>query len=132
MILKATYPLFELLANLQNWQRTVTHELDEVEVDDRPYDFALRRLQMSAIDFYRTLTDEQRRCYGNLKQAFRTSYTEKPVVFRGWLARRLQHPGDKLTDLLGDLQCLALKDYPGVQRDQRSFSSARTSGGNSE
>ena len=109
---------FELLANLQNWRRTVTREGNEVEVDDRPHYFALR-LQKSAIDFYRTLTDEQKGNYENLKQAFRTHYTEKPVVFRGRLARRVQHPGEKLTDFLGDLQCLAMKAYPGESKEIR-------------
>ena len=96
---------FELLANLQNWVRTETREGNDVQIDDRPNYFALR-LQKSAIDFYRTLTDAQKASYDELKKAFRTHYTEKPVVLRGRLARRTQSPGEKLTDFLGDLQGL--------------------------
>ena len=33
-------------------------------------------------------------------------------MFWGRLARRVQQPGEKLTDFLGDLQTLALKAYP--------------------
>ena len=33
-------------------------------------------------------------------------------MFRGRLARRVQQPGEKLSDFLGDLQTLALKAYP--------------------
>ena len=83
---------FELLANLQNWVRTETREGNDVQIDDRPHYFALR-LQKSAIDFYRTLTDAQKACYDELKKAFRTHYTEKAVVFRGRLARRTQTRG---------------------------------------
>ena len=45
-------------------------------------------------------------------KAFRQHYNEKPVVFRERLARRVQQPGDKLTDFCGDLQTLALKTCP--------------------
>ena len=83
---------FELLANLQNWVRIETREGNDVQIDDQPHYFALR-LQKSAIDFYRTLTDAQKASYDELKKAFRTHYTEKPVVFRGRLARRTQSPG---------------------------------------
>ena len=103
---------FELLANLQNWVRTETRQGNDVQIDDRPHYFALR-LQKSAIDFYRTSTDAQKASYDELKKAFRTHYTEKLVVFRGWLARRTQSPGEKVTDFLGDLQGLAMKAYPG-------------------
>ena len=33
-------------------------------------------------------------------------------MFRGRLAKRVQQPGEKLTDFLGDLQTIALKAYP--------------------
>ena len=75
--------------------------------------------QKSAIDFYRTLIDAQKASYDELKKAFRTHYTEKPVVFRGQLARRTQSPGEKLTDFLGDLQGLAMKAYPGESKEIR-------------
>ena len=115
---------FELLANLQNWVRTETREGNDVQIDDRPHYFALR-LQKSAIDFYRTLTDAQKPSYDELKKAFRTHYTEKPVVFRGQLARRTQSPGEKLTDFLGDLQGLAMKAYPGESKEIRDHSQVR-------
>ena len=83
---------FELLANLQNCVGTETREGNDVQIDDRPHYFALR-LQKSAIDFYRTLTDAQKASYDELKKAFRTHYTEKPVVFRERLARRTQSRG---------------------------------------
>ena len=115
---------FELLANLQNWVRTETREENDVQIDDRPHYFALR-LQKSAIDFYRTLTDAQKESYDELKKALRTHYTEKPVVFRGRLARRTQSPGEKLTDFLGDLQGLAMKAYPGESKEIRDHLDVR-------
>ena len=48
----------------------------------------------------------------NLLKLFKNTIVEKPVVFRGRLARRVQQPGEKLTDFLGDLKHLALKAYP--------------------
>ena len=100
------------MAHLQKWERTKRRDGNEVEIDERPHYFALR-LQKSAIDFYRTLTDVQQGSYDETVKAFRTHYPEKPVVFRGRLARRIQHTGEKLTDFLGDLQGLAMKAYPG-------------------
>ena len=111
-------PHFELLANLRNCVRTKTREGNDVQIDDRPHYFALR-LQKSAIDYYRTLSDTQRASYDELKKAFRTQYTEKLVVFRGRLARRTQSPGEKLTGFLGDLQGLAMKAYPGESKEIR-------------
>ena len=40
-------------------------------------------------------------------------------MFRGRLARRVQQPGEKLTDFLGDLQTLALKAYPQESNEIR-------------
>ena len=102
---------FELLAHLQNWKRMEGTGTAQHEVDDRPHYFALR-LQKSAIDFYRTLPEATKKSYDETVKAFRKHYNEKPVVFRGRLARRVQQPGEKLTDFLGDLQQLALKAYP--------------------
>lgn len=102
---------FELLSTLQKWKRVEGTTGNEVEVDDRPHYFALR-LQKSAIDFYRTLPEDTKKSYDETVKAFRQHYNEKPVVFRGRLARRVQQPGEKLTDFLGDLQQLALKAYP--------------------
>ena len=47
----------ELLSQLQKWQRKETVNGSETEIDERPHYFVLR-LQMSAIDFYRTLSEE--------------------------------------------------------------------------
>ena len=52
-------------------------------------------------------------------KAFRRHYNEKPVVFRGRLVRRVQQPGEKLTDFLGDFQTLALKPYPQQSNEIR-------------
>ena len=107
---------FELLAELQKWKRT---EGDPArEVDERPHYFALR-LQKSAIKFYRTLPQATRENYDECLKAFREHYSEKPVFFRGRLARRVKQPGEKLTDFLGDLKQLALKAYPTESQDIR-------------
>ena len=68
---------FGAVAHLQNWIRTETRDGNEVEIDKRPHYFALR-LQKSAFDFYRTLTDAQKSSYDETVKAFRTHYTEKP------------------------------------------------------
>ena len=102
---------FELLSQPQKWQRKETLNGAETEIDKRPPYFALR-LQKSAIDFYRTLSDDTRKSYDETVKAFRQQYNEKPVVFRGRLARRVQQPGEKSTDFLGGLQTFALKAYP--------------------
>ena len=54
-----------------------------------------------------------------MMKVFQEHYSEKPVVFRGRLARRVQQPGEKLTDFLGDLKQLALKAYPTESQDIR-------------
>ena len=102
---------FEFLSQLQKWQRKETVNGAETEFDERPHYFALR-LRNSAIDFYRTLSEDTRKSYDETLKAFRQHYNEKPVVFSGRLARRVQQPGKKLRDFLGDLQTLALKGYP--------------------
>ena len=57
--------------------------------------------------------------YDETVKAFRNHYSEKPVVFRGRLARRVRHPGEKLTDFLGDLKHLNHKLYPKESQDFR-------------
>ena len=97
---------FELLSQLQKWQRKETVNGAETEIDERPHYFALG-LQKSAIDFYRTLLEDTRKSYDKNVTAFRRHYDEKPVV-RGSLARRVQQPGEKLTDFLGDFRTLGV------------------------
>ena len=43
------------------------------------------------------------------------------VVFRGRLATRDQHLGEKLTVFLGDLQTLALKAFPQESNEKREY-----------
>ena len=111
---------FELLAVLQKWKRKEPASSSGAarEIDEQPHHFALR-LQKSAIEFYRTLPQNVRDSYNETVKAFRNHYSEKPVVFRGRLARRVQHPGEKLTDFLGDLKHLAHKAYPEESQDIR-------------
>ena len=99
------------MSQLQKWQRKETVNGAETEIDERPQYFALT-LQKSSTDFYRTLSEDTRKSYDETVKAFRQHYNEKLVVFRGWLARRVQQTGENLTDILGDLQSLALKAYP--------------------
>ena len=54
-----------------------------------------------------------------MPKAFREHYSEKPVAFRGRLARRVQQPEEKLTNFLGDLKQLALKAYLTESQDIR-------------
>ena len=51
---------FELLSQLQKWQRKETVNGAETEIDKRLHYFALR-LQKSAIDSYRTLSEDTER-----------------------------------------------------------------------
>ena len=102
---------FELLSQPQKWQRKERVNGAETEIDERLLYFALR-LQKSAIDFYRTLSVDTRKSYDETVKAFRQHYNEKPLVFRGRLARRVQQPGETKTDVLGDLQTLAWKACP--------------------
>ena len=60
---------FELLAELQNWKRTVRG----IKTDERPHYFALR-LQKSAIEFYRTLSEATRNSYDETVKAFQRHY----------------------------------------------------------
>ena len=55
----------------------------------------------------------------NALKFFKDIKSKKPVVFRGRLARRVQQPGEKLTDFLGDLKQLVLKAYPTESQDIR-------------
>ena len=78
-----------------------------------------KRLQKSAIDFHRTHSEETKKSYDETVKAFRQHYKEKPVIYRGRLARRVQQPGGKLPDFLGDFQILALKAYPQESNEIR-------------
>ena len=84
---------FKLLSQLQKWQRKETVNGTETEIFERPHFFALR-LRKSAIDFYRTNSEDTRKSYDETVKTFRQHYNEKPVVFRGRLARRVQQPGE--------------------------------------
>ena len=61
---------FELLSQLQKWQRKETVSGAETEIDERSHYFALR-LQKLAIDFYRTLSEDTRKSYEETVKAFR-------------------------------------------------------------
>ena len=67
---------FELLSQLQKWQRKETVNGAETEIDERPHYFVLR-LQIFAIDFYRTLSEDTRKSYDETVKAFREQYNEK-------------------------------------------------------
>ena len=109
---------FELLSQFQKRQRKETVNGAETEIDERPHYFALK-LQKSAINFCRTLSEDTRKSFAETVKAFRQHYNEKPVVFRGKLARSVQQRGEKLTDFLVDLQTLALKAYPQESNEIR-------------
>ena len=113
---------FELCAELQKWKRTEPASSSGTawEIDERPHYFALR-LQKSAIEFYRTIPQNVRDSYDETVKGFRNHYSEKPIVFRGRLARRVQHPGEKLTDFLGDLKHLAHQAYTEESQDIRDY-----------
>ena len=106
------------MSQLQKWQRKETVDGAATEIDERPHYFVLS-LQKSAIDFHRTLSEDTRKSYDETVQAFRQHYNEKPVVFRGRLARRVQQPGEKITDLLGELQTLDLTAHPQESNETR-------------
>ena len=72
--------------------------------------FALR-LQKLAIDFYLTLSEDTNNKYDQTVKLFRQKYNEKSAVFRGKLARRVNQPGEKLTEFRNDMQTLAFKTY---------------------
>ena len=63
---------FELLCQLHKWQRKETENGAETEIDEQPHYFALR-LQKSAIDFYRTLSEETRKSYDETVKSFQTT-----------------------------------------------------------
>ena len=85
---------FELLSQLQKWQRKTVNGA-ETEIDERPPYLASRQ-QKSDIDFYRTLSEGTRKSNDETVKAFRQHYNEKPAVFREKLARRVQQRGKKL------------------------------------
>ena len=66
---------FELLSQLQKWQRKETVNGAETEIDKGLHYFALR-LQKSAMDFYRTLSEDTRKSYDETVKAFRYHYRE--------------------------------------------------------
>ena len=108
---------FKLLAHLQKWKQTEMRVGNEVEIVERPHYFALR-LQTSAIEFYRTFTDAQKGSYDETVSAFRNDYIEKPVVFRGQLASRIQHPAETLTYFCGGFAKCSYESVPReVERD---------------
>ena len=84
---------FELLSQLQKWQRKDRVNGAETEFDERPHSFALRP-QKSAINFYRAHSEGTRRSHDEAVEVFRQHYNEKPVVFRGCLLG-VQQPGEK-------------------------------------
>ena len=89
-----SFPHFEFLAHLREWTRTEMHGGNGVEINERPHYFALR-IQISATDFYRILTDANVTKYYETVRAFETHCTVKPVLFNGGLARGMQHPSEK-------------------------------------
>ena len=119
MILKVMlHTLSSCLSQLQKWQRKETVNGAETEINERPHYFALK-LQKSANDFSRSFLEDTRKSYDEKVKTFRQHYNEKPVVFRGMLARRVQQLCEKLTDFLGDLQTLALKAFPQESNEMR-------------
>ena len=78
------------MSQLQKWQGKEKVNSTEPEIEDRPQFFALR-LQKLAIDIYRTFLEDTRKSYDETAKIFRQHYNEKPVVFRGRLARRVQN-----------------------------------------
>ena len=66
---------FELLSQLQKWQRKETVNGAETEIDERPHYFAIR-VQNRAIDFYRTLSEDTRKSYDETVKAFRQHYND--------------------------------------------------------
>ncbi len=112
--LEAYITHLELLATLQKRKRTEKQQ----EVAERPHYFAFR-LQKGAVDYNKTLPEATQRNYDELVKSSQTHYIEKPQVFRGRLAKRVQQRGEKLTGSLGELQKLALKAYPADSEDLR-------------
>ena len=73
-------------------------------------------LPRSSNALYRTLQEE---IMMNALKTFREHYSEKPVIFWGRLACRVQEPGETLTDFPGYLEKLALKAYPTGSQNNR-------------
>ena len=112
--------LCEFLAHPQKWRIIETHDGIEVEIDEQLQYFALR-LQKSAFDFYRNLTNAPKTSYDETVRAFRTHYNEKSIVFRGRPARKASTTEGTLFEFFDDLQCLAMKAYPEELNEIRAF-----------
>ena len=106
------------MSQFQKWQRNETINSANTEINQPPHYFALK-LQKLAIDFYRTHSEDTWKRYDETVNAFNQQYNEKPVVFRGRLASRVQQPGEKLTAFLNDLHTSALKAYPHESNEIR-------------
>ena len=85
--------------------------MNGTETDERPH-HSILRLQKSATEFYRAFREATQNRGVETVKAFRRHYSEKPVIFRGRVARCVQQTSNKLTNFLGDLLQLALKSYP--------------------
>ena len=58
---------YELLSHFQKWQKSKNAKKKS---DERPLNFALR-LQKSAFDFYRTLSEDTRKSYDEIVRVFK-------------------------------------------------------------
>ena len=108
--------LFELLAHVHKLIRTETREQNEVKIYEWPNWFAHRH-QKSAIDSYCTSTEAQKASYDETVWALRTHFIGKFVVLCERRARRMHHPGKKLTHFPGDLEWLAMNAYPQESKE---------------
>ena len=75
-----------------------------------------KNLPLSSFALYRKL---QEKIMMNALKLFDKTRAINMSFFWGWLARRVQQPGAKLTDFLGDLKQLVLKAYPTKSQDIR-------------
>ena len=107
------------MSQLQKGQRKETVDGDKTQNDERPHYFVLR-LQKSTIVFHRTLLESTRKSHEETVKDFRQHYKEKPVIFRGRLAIRVQQLREKLTDFLGNLKTLSLQAYPQESKEKRT------------
>ena len=90
---------FELLAELKNGEELKEIRLAKLMNGRITLNLGYKNRPKSSILLYRKLHEK---IIMNALKLFREHYSEKPVVFRGRLARRVQQPGEKLTDFLGD------------------------------
>ena len=84
---------FELLSQIQKWKRNQNLNSTENENDEWPNFFCVKATKL-AFDFYRKLLEDTRKSYDETVRTFGKHYNEKPIVFRGRLARRVQQPGE--------------------------------------